>query len=337
MGAETREPDPGPAIAFVRALHPAAAAVWSHTDVPVAVLLAWAAHETAWGLGPALTEERNPWGLPAPATPGHRRWPWGAARPDAPAPTRARFPDLSAAAAATAAALHPTGHPAAAAAWPERHDPPRYLEALARAGWPAAAADPAGWTGAVSELLPVVRAAAAVAQAGVPVSFAFGPPGEPWSMEEAVRRLGHLLPAEHAAVFLAVAAAESGLDPWAASGPAAEHPEADLVAALAAADPLGARPRPSGTPGPYTRFGLWQLDTTRWARLLARETRSPDPYVWALWLRSPEASARAAVEAFRDRRGFGTWPSYADGSYRAHLAAAEAALAGRDRPQEVRP
>ncbi len=310
------------AVAFARALLPALGRVFGQTGIPETVLLAMAAWSARWGTDPgsAWARQHNPWALTqAPPPRAHAR---GVASDAGPRST----PSLEAAAADAAQALGPWGGTAAAHAWSLRGDPPTFLRALAEAGWPAATGRD-GWAMSVAALLPVAGAALAVAQAGVPEETAFGPVPGPLSMAEAAHlALRHVKPSA-AAVMVAVGAACSGLDPLAAGCPCAQYADADLVRELSACAHPRARPLPDAGAAPHAAFGWMQIDMATYSRALAREAHSTDPVVWAWWLSVPTNSAALAAAIAGGRQGWGAWPAYAGGAYRAHLAAAQAAVA----------
>lgn len=321
---------PAQVVACARMLAPVLAVVHARTGVPESTLLAMVGQVSGWRAAAGESElwDNDPWavGGPSPGPVDRRR------------PATTAWSSLTEAAIGTAERISICLDRVGLRAEPPRAGstavahPADVLDALSRAGWPAAhAAQGAddGWAVAVRAYAPAAQAALAVVQAGVALEAAFQASAAPLGLDAAAELArAHFAPSE-AATLLAIAVAASGLDPRAVGGSHAALADAALAPGLCASDPAQGRPRPGDGPPPYTCFGLWQINTALYARALVRLSRAADPAVWAIWLFQPTNNAVMAAEVYGGRQKLNAWPAYADGSYRSHLAAAQAAVAAR--------
>lgn len=79
------------------------------------------------------------------------------------------------------------------------------------------------------------------------------------------------------------------------------------------------------TYGSATSYGLWQIHNVHSA-YLSQQAGSTNPCVWIPWVLNPIHNAEAARSIY-ESQGLGAWSTYTNGAYRAHLSAAQAALA----------
>ncbi len=135
-------------------------------------------------------------------------------------------------------------------------------------------------------------------------------------------------PLADAPTMVAIMAAESGLDPRATCDDISiyqGHPAAYALAQQDSCAPANAHPGRSCGPGPWTSFGLGQVNLPAHAALLQQLSGSGSPCAWAHWLYVPANNVAACLAVWRSA-GFGAWTTYQNGTYRAYLSQAQAAV-----------
>lgn len=138
-------------------------------------------------------------------------------------------------------------------------------------------------------------------------------------------------PQAGAVTMVAIMAAESSLDPLATCdaasifGPPGSGPY--FYALGLACTPSNAHVGPGCGSGPWTSFGLGQVNTVAHYAYLAQASGSSKPCDWATWLFVPANNAQACLAISGGGTEFGAWTTYTNGAYKANLAKAQQAVA----------
>lgn len=135
-------------------------------------------------------------------------------------------------------------------------------------------------------------------------------------------------PASAAPTMVAIMAAESSLDPLATCDDISIYAGGAGYARAQqySCTPANAHPGPSCGPGPWTSFGLGQVNLPAHYPLLERLSGSTSPCAMAQWLYTPANNAAACLDIYLSA-GFGAWTTYNNGAYRSNLSKAQAAVA----------